>query len=592
MFSRAFEIAPIFVNPKIVSTMNKNHSKSTMKNNATCNSPKSIFEAFEILNREGEIECCEKMEDVEPKLKMAIEYLNQRMGLTPIQSLLLGAILEVSESDPATVSDLARNLNCSVLQFKKHQKSLEEMIEKHLVNRGFNRNNERVYLIPKDVTMALEKNEAFCYKEPKLESDQDFFICLDSLYCKRGNGEMGVDQLYDELNNLMAKGAHLPVMKKLNEMTTFVSKQEKRLLLFLITDKRQFECDESQANQFRFAFSNEDYREMVYHKSKDLQLVKKGLVKVEKHGKHPNMSRFSLTEKVDKAFDLHGGKQKEDDGELFNFDSEEKLGQLVPHSTIGAKKLFYNPEEARNMEMLTNLLQPENYKRVQSQLKDQGLRGAISVLLYGGPGTGKTEGVRQLALNTGRDLYVVDFSQVRDMFVGNTEKNTKKVFDEYRSLVESSDVAPILFINEADALLGKRFTNVSQSSMRMENTMQNILLQEIETLNGIMVCTTNLATNLDDAFERRFIMKIGLEKPTVEVRAKIWLSMMPGLSEEDAMMLAENYDLAGGNMENVARKRTMETVLYDKEVTIDRLKELCSQELIGSEPSKTKRIGF
>lgn len=153
-------------------------------------------------------------------------------------------------------------------------------------------------------------------------------------------------------------------------------------------------------------------------------------------------------------------------------------------------------------------------------------------------------------------------------------------------------MAPILFINEADALLGKRFTNVSQSSMRMENTMQNILLQEIETLNGIMVCTTNLATNLDDAFERRFIMKIGLEKPTVEVRAKIWLSMMPGLSEEDAMMLAENYDLAGGNMENVARKRTMETVLYDKEVTIDRLKELCSQELIGSEPSKTKRIGF
>ena len=221
------------------------------------------------------------------------------------------------------------------------------------------------------------------------------------------------------------------------------------------------------------------------------------------------------------------------------------------------------------------------------------MRTGFACLLYGGPGTGKTETVYQLARRTGRAIMPVNISEIRDKFVGETEKRIKQVFDKYRAYVKESNkkntLCPILFFNEADAIISKRSENVERSVEK--NAMQNIILQEMENLDGILIATTNLISNLDSAFERRFIYKIELSKPSEEVKSLIWQSMMPELCEYDADELAKSYDFSGGQIENVVRKQTINWVLYGKNATLEDLRTICNEENISNNNTRS-RIGF
>jgi SpoVK/Ycf46/Vps4 family AAA+-type ATPase len=125
----------------------------------------------------------------------------------------------------------------------------------------------------------------------------------------------------------------------------------------------------------------------------------------------------------------------------------------------------------------------------------------------------------------------------------------------------------------------------------MENAIQNIILQEMENLEGILIATTNLTCNLDTAFERRFLFKIEFKKPETEVKAKIWKSMLRSISNEDAQILAERYDFSGGQIENVARKRAVNHVLYRKDATLDEIEKYCKSEQLDKKNERT-RIGF
>lgn len=127
----------------------------------------------------------------------------------------------------------------------------------------------------------------------------------------------------------------------------------------------------------------------------------------------------------------------------------------------------------------------------------------------------------------------------------------------------------------------------------MENSIQNIILQEMESLNGIMIATTNLEENLDPAFERRFLYKIKFEKPDNIVRSKIWQQMIPELTASDAITLADAYELSGGEIENVARRHSINMVLFDKqENTLQMLLNDCATERLNNNKQQRKHIGF
>ena len=118
--------------------------------------------------------------------------------------------------------------------------------------------------------------------------------------------------------------------------------------------------------------------------------------------------------------------------------------------------------------------------------------------------------------------------------------------------------------------------------------METNRVQEIENPNGILIATTNLSTNMDAAFERRFLYKIEFDKPETETRKAIWTSLIAGLPDEDAWTLASRFDFSGGQIENIARKSTVHQVLSGKTPILDDMIKFCSEECLGRE----KKIGF
>lgn len=244
------------------------------------------------------------------------------------------------------------------------------------------------------------------------------------------------------------------------------------------------------------------------------------------------------------------------------------------------KTLFYNPAEREQIERLKVLLSHEKFEEVQNRMRAACMRPGFACLFYGGPGTGKTETVIQLARATGREIVQVNMANLRNMYVGETEKNVQRVFDDYKEKLEDSDITPILLFNEADGIFGNRFTGINDSVDQMENTIQNIILQNLETFEGILIATTNLTDNFDKAFERRFIFKIYFEKPKAEVRQQIWMSLLPKLTSDEASILATRYDFTGSMIENVAKRQTIDEVLYEHPMTVDTIKRLRDEEMM------------
>lgn len=185
----------------------------------------------------------------------------------------------------------------------------------------------------------------------------------------------------------------------------------------------------------------------------------------------------------------------------------------------------------------------------------------------------------------------VDIDRIKSCWVGESEKNIKSLFDRYRNICKNSKLAPILLFNEADAVLGVRMEGASNAVDKMENSIQNIILQEMENLEGIMIATTNLTSNLDKAFERRFLYKIRFNKPTTEARAQIWQNMIKGLNNQEALTLASSFELSGGEIENIARKHSVNAILSGNDsIDLQKIIASCQQERL----SQTNRpvVGF
>ena len=264
---------------------------------------------------------------------------------------------------------------------------------------------------------------------------------------------------------------------------------------------------------------------------------------------------------------------------------------LIKSDSLSEKKLIYNLSEQKQVEELSVILSSDRFSEVQSRLRNAGMRTGFCSLFYGSPGTGKTETVYQIARATGRDILRVDVDKIKSCWVGESEQNMKKLFDRYRNICKDSTLAPILLFNEADAILGIRMEGATRAVDKMENSIQNIILQEMEALDGIMIATTNLTTNLDKAFERRFLYKIQFNRPTVEARAAIWQAMMPSLTENNARTLASQFDLSGGEIENIIRKYTVEVILSGQDsIDLSAIIELCRNDRISN--STRVKIGF
>lgn len=179
------------------------------------------------------------------------------------------------------------------------------------------------------------------------------------------------------------------------------------------------------------------------------------------------------------------------------------------------------------------------------------LKPGYRALFYGPPGTGKTLAATLLGKKNQMDVYRVDLSMIVSKYIGETEKNLAKVFD----LAENRNW--ILFFDEADALFGKR-TSTNTSNDRHANQEVAYLLQRIEDFPGTVILATNLKSNIDEAFSRRFQSIIYFPMPDEELRAALWRSMLPkewlGDDAEELIAKAAERELSGGSITNVVRR--------------------------------------
>ncbi len=171
----------------------------------------------------------------------------------------------------------------------------------------------------------------------------------------------------------------------------------------------------------------------------------------------------------------------------------------------------------------------------------------LSALFAGPPGTGKTMICSLLAKELGLELYRIDLSQVVNKYIGETEKNLGRVFDE------AARGQVMLLFDEADSLFAKR-TEVKSSHDRYANLEVNYLLQRMESHEGVVVMTTNAETAIDPAFRRRIRFRIRFPAPDEQQRLQLWQGMMPKeahvAANLDLRVIAQKFPLAGGNIMN------------------------------------------
>ncbi|MDC0932742.1 ATP-binding protein [Arcobacteraceae bacterium] len=276
---------------------------------------------------------------------------------------------------------------------------------------------------------------------------------------------------------------------------------------------------------------------------------------------------------------------------------------------IGEQELFELIEPKKSMDDVVlnektkntlNLLLKQVDKKVIDKLKKWGIKDKkksidARIIFYGAAGTGKTITALALAKSLKRQVLSFDCSKILSMYVGESEKNVRRIFDDYKELCIKTKSQPILLLNEADQFLSNRVSGQISGSDKMHNQMQNIFLEQIENFDGILIATTNLLDSIDKAFSRRFNYKIEFLKPDEIQRKILWEKLLP-----DTLPLSDDFDcdklslsnLTGGQIELVIKNTAYKLAIEDEPVftTNDFIEEILKEE--KSMFDKDKKMGF
>lgn len=534
----------------------------------------SILEFAEDSELDGQF-----LDTVDPLL----DYLSDRLELTKDQALFLTLFVNFCDHRSITLGQMADYLNCKTIRVMRFTQYINELEQLRYIRCCRCKRNDTIvtYRIPGEVMDALQNDKPYKVEKLPITDTESFFEGLNPLFEEKNDDEITYKQVNEEVTEMLESIKDSQFCQDLDKLK--IDADYRLLFIFMAHLFVENDDDAITLNDLSNLYDNKDVPHWVKSslRNKDSELQQANLIEFAPDGSFMSREAFKLTDYA-----------KETILAELNLQPKAKPKRdLIPHDSFAAKKLIYNADEQKQVAQLTELLKPKRFSEVQDRLAKTGMRKGFCCIFHGAPGTGKTETVQQIARLTGRDIMRIDVDKIKNCFVGESEKNIKRAFVKYRKYAEEMECAPILLFNEADSILGVRMENATRSVDKMENSIQNIILQEMETFEGIMIATTNLTSNLDKAFERRFIYKIRFDKPSVEARSEIWQAMMPSLAAADAKILAREFDMSGGEIENIVRKQTVDAILSDeKEADLPKLKYLCSHERLNN--GKSTRIGF
>ncbi len=497
--------------------------------------------------------------------------LMRKYDLTLVETEVLAYILnfypvEISEFDFLTIIDRRDEKYVTILS--------------NLKKRGFIEENNEIDAFVPYYSITESAYDAFLHDRPNV--DALFHDCYDAL---KSSSFMSI--LKESWYNKFVASFELPENKsfkeayeklELSSLTVYLQKVfwlAAKFFILHFTDPIEISED------------NETLDRKLFFENLGL-LAKAGLViQLPCDEKNKTSEEYVLSPKA--AGLLFHGRD-----EVLRYGELSKFAEIIKCHDIEKKDLFFSSEAQVEIDNLRTMLNPKGFVRAMGILKRKHRPLSIQSLLWGPPGTGKTETVRQLALETGRDIVKLDVAKVTAYNWGSTEKFYRSLFRAYNYIALISDNVPIFLMNEADDVLSRRLTEMKHAIDKSENTITNILLQEMEGFNGILLATTNLIDNLDPAFDRRFLFKTRLEKPDEKARVKIWKSYIPELTKEESEELAKKFEMSGAQINNVVTKRDLAELYFEGDRGLDYIIALCNKEISTEKRTNTVRpkIGF
>ena len=528
----------------------------------------------------------EKFEEVKTEIVSVASYFQ----VNEIQAILLSSFICISCFEEIETSEMCEHFGIEKLAFIHYTSDIQLLIDKKIVEKKYQTKFAfDSFLVKRHLTEFIISNQPIPHELIKINSEEDNFMeflgKIDNLSDKKDSKEIDADFFYYKFRELIQKNKKFKVVNyvhenglKLIESFVFfdviidaISRGENNFNSGLQSTVDDF------TNKTRDTF--EFIADFLGNKTKlnTLDLIEKD--KSEFASKH----KIQLTKKAIQLLE-------EWEGVKIGF-KENKGTRLTYPDKIQKTNLFYNPAEKLQLNTVLKSMSHTSFSDLQKRLKANKLPLGVTSLLYGAPGTGKTESVYQIAKKYNRPIFKVEIAETKSMWFGESQKLVKKIFTDYYDFKKEEKICPILLFNEADAVIGKRKNAGATSVADTENAIQNILLEELENFDGILFATSNLVNNLDPAFERRFLFKIKFETPSPENAAKIWKSKLPMISNKQGVFLANSFKFSGGEMENIARKCIMEEVIVGAKVSFENVISFCENEKWDNNTNNTK-IGF
>ena len=515
-------------------------------------------------------------EKIISSLKSDLKIVSTYLSVEPREALFFSVILNINfDGDNANFKDLFRHFNIPSIQMISEMDCIDNLVNKgYLVKRnGRDRNNEvhtnKYFMVKSKLSKAIVKGlPCPTFDRYTIDTTTDLLEKIYEHISARLEDNISIEELEVETTKLVNE---FPDFIFFNTIKKYELSFEESIFYYFLIWKSILGIQGISPNPLVNSITDTSRESVKFTQglfNGVNTLISAGLVESRNSG-FMNDIEFYLT---DKSVGL-----LENDSIIISSGSISR-NDTIKADTIATKPLFYNEKEKEQLTNLTGLLLEEKYAELKERLNSKNLPLSLNVLLYGGPGTGKTESVLQLAKSSGREIIKIDISSTKSKWFGESEKLIKNIFTDYKEYAKKCDLTPILLFNEADAILSKRATKTDSATQKTENAIQNILLEELENFEGIFFATTNLVQNLDGAFDRRFLYKVEFTKPQLEQRIAIWESKLPDLANNDYKKLANQFEFSGGQIENIVRKCEINQVLYNSLPSFETIQSFCLSE--------------
>ncbi len=512
-----------------------------------------------------------------------LHFLSGYFNTSKSQALFISVVFSMNYNEGAVdLKDLIKYFDCvpsKILEFSDDfvtlsQKSIfiqPQRKKMPFLRVGFER---EAFLINKKIPEAILNNQPVPITESVRQGDMDIVTLLEHIYQlgkKRDEDTITTYELFEQTEELLSENIHLPLIIKISDYNC--ATEDAHLYLYLVW-KTMSGNEASYVGRALEAIYDCAPERISYMESMLLgtnRLIKDDLVEIVE-ASFFNDTEMKLTGKSMDMLNECG---------IRLFVNKKKKDHIILPGDIPVQHLFYSDGEMQQLSLLKNLLDETHLAKTQDRLTEKGLPKGITALLHGAPGTGKTETVKQLARETGREIVKVEISEAKSMWFGESEKLIKRIFTDYAAYAKTCTRLPVLLFNEADAIFSKRRDVDSSSTSQVQNTIQNILLEELENFQGILIATTNLTHNMDAAFERRFLFKVQFRNPGLAQKAQIWKQKLPHLTNDDCNLLAAQFEFSGGQIDNIVRKYEINTIIRGDKDDFNGILDFCREETIA-----------